>query len=231
MEKVGTMTYDIYTRAEKVNFVREYVTSKESLLGFCRAKGIHHQTFKNWVVKYKEDTKASAGMDIAYFPDQQIKDGIPLSHLDWSVRWADEHRPPIIVLACDYADMPSLSMHDKVGSKYFEGKRYRLDVDSVKFALERQIGAIQKIYNPKIYLTLGNHEDRINRAINNNPCQLEGMIGIEDLGFEQYGITVVPFLEILELQGIWFSHYFYNQNSGRPYGGQVSSRIDKTQSR
>ena len=53
------------------------------------------------------------------------------------------------------------------------------------------------------------------------------MIGIEDLGFADYGIKVIPFLEILELQGIWFSHYFYNQNSGRPYGGQIASRIDK----
>ena len=221
------MTYDIYSRAEKINFVREYVASKENLARYCRERSLNASSFKNWVGKYKEEAKTSHGMDIAYFPDQQIKDGIPLAHLDWSVRWADEHRPPVIVLAGDYADMPSLSTHDKTGSKYFEGKRYRNDVDAVKYALERQIGGIQRIYSPKIYITLGNHCDRINRAINNNPCQLEGMIGIEDLGFADYGIKVIPFLEILELQGIWFSHYFYNQNSGRPYGGQVASRIDK----
>jgi hypothetical protein len=227
------MIYDIRTRAEKVNLVREFVTSKEKLAKYCRDKKLCASSFKLWVGKYGEEAgklaKLDSGKNIAYFPDQQIKDGIPLAHLDWSVRWTEEHRPDIIVLAGDYADMPSLSMHDKAGSKYFEGKRYRNDIDCVNSALERQIGAIRKIngYNPKIYITLGNHCDRITRAINNNPCQLEGMIGIEDIEFKKYDITVVPFLEILELQGVWFSHYFYNQNSGRPYGGQVASRIDK----
>ena len=42
----------------------------------------------------------------------------------------------------------------------------------------------EKVYKPRMVLTLGNHENRIDRAVNNNPT-LEGLIKVEDLEYDK----------------------------------------------
>ena len=64
-------------------------------------------------------------------------------------------------------------------------------------------------------LTLGNHENRINRAINDDP-KLDGVLSVDDLGYEEYGWEVVPFLEVVMVDGIAYSHYFTTGLMGRP---------------
>ena len=64
-------------------------------------------------------------------------------------------------------------------------------------------------------MTLGNHEERILRAIENDP-KLDGTISIEDLGYKQFGWEVHDFLKIVEIDGISYSHYFTTGVMGRP---------------
>jgi hypothetical protein len=64
-------------------------------------------------------------------------------------------------------------------------------------------------------LTLGNHEDRINRAINEDR-KLDGLISIEDLPYQDW--EVIPFLEVITIDGIAYSHYFTSGAMGRPIG-------------
>src|SRR5574343_1440588 len=134
-------------------------------------------------------------MRILVIPDCQVKDGVPLEHLDWAGKAIVDYKPDVVVNIGDFADMPSLSTHDKVGSKYFEGKRYTKDVEVVKEAMKVLLKPLkdeqmrlkrnkEKIYKPRLVFTLGNHENRINRAINNNPM-LEGLISVKDLGYEK----------------------------------------------
>jgi hypothetical protein len=62
---------------------------------------------------------------------------------------------------------------------------------------------------------LGNHEDRITRAINRDP-KLEGLMSLEDLQYENFGWTVFPFLQPVTIGGVAFCHYFPSGVMGRP---------------
>lgn len=162
---------------------------------------------------------------ILVIPDAQVKPGVDINHLRWLGNYIVEKRPDIIVNIGDFADMESLSSYD-VGKKSFEGRRYTNDVLATKHAMgellaplkhlqDRQAANKKKVYTPEMHLTLGNHENRIQRAIENDP-KLEGLIKTEDLGYEHFGWTVHPFLDVVTLQGISFSHFFATGAMGRP---------------
>ena len=72
-----------------------------------------------------------------------------------------------------------------------------------------------KQYKPKMYMTLGNHEDRINRATNASP-ELDGAISINDLQYKKFGWKCTPFKQSITVKNITFSHYFTTGVSGRP---------------
>ena len=119
-----------------------------------------------------------------------------------------KERPEVIVCIGDMADMPSLSSYDR-GTKGFEGRRYKKDISAVLDAQDKLLTPIAKArgYNPKLHMTLGNHEDRITRAINASP-ELEDAIGMFDLEYEAHGWKVTPFKKCVTIKGITFSHYF-----------------------
>ena len=129
---------------------------------------------------------------------------------------SDVYKRQVIVCIGDMADMPSLSSYDK-GTKGFEGRRYKKDVKAVIDAQEKLFAPIKRMrgYKPKLHMCLGNHEDRITRAINNTP-ELDGAIGIEDLQYERFGWKITPFKKCVTIKGITFSHYFTSGVAGRP---------------
>ena len=164
-------------------------------------------------------------MRILVIPDCQVKEGVPLDHLNWAGQAICDYKPDVIVNIGDFADMPSLSTHDVKGSKYFEGLRYKKDVEVVKEAMQlllkplRDMQKVQKdskhkVYKPRMVLTLGNHENRINRAINNNP-QLEGLLSVKDLEYEK-DWEVHDFLHPVFINGVGFNHYWPVGAMGRP---------------
>jgi hypothetical protein len=164
-------------------------------------------------------------MRILVIPDCQVKEGVPLDHLTWAGKAICDYRPDVVVNIGDFADMPSLSTHDIKGSKYFEGLRYNIDVDTVKTAMkmllkplrdlqEKQKEDKHRVYKPRMVLTMGNHENRINRAVNNNPM-LEGLISTKDLGYEA-DWEVHDFLHPVFINGVGFNHYWPVGAMGRP---------------
>lgn len=165
------------------------------------------------------------GLRILCIPDAQVKEGVPLEHLIWAGKAICDYRPDVVVNLGDFADMPSLSTHDKVGSKYFEGLRYKKDIEVTKKAMQmllkplRDLQAQQKknkekVYKPRMVMLLGNHCNRIARAINNNPM-LEGVISIKDLDYEK-DWEVHGFLEPVFIGGVGFNHYWPVGAMGRP---------------
>jgi len=148
-------------------------------------------------------------------------------------------QPSIIVCLGDFGDMPSLSSYDK-GTKGFEGRRYSKDVDSVLDAQEKLFAPIKKLneskrkrkekqYKPKLHMCIGNHEDRIDRAVNSAP-ELDGAISMKDLQYEKNGWKITPFKGNLSIGGINFSHYFTSGVAGRPIssshiGHQLVSKL------
>jgi hypothetical protein len=174
-------------------------------------------------------------MRILVIPDCQIKDGVPTEHLAWAGEAICEYRPDVVVNLGDFADMPSLSSHDIKGSKYFEGLRYKTDIQVAKDAMKmllkplrdlqsRQKKNKEKVYKPRMVLTLGNHENRIDRAVNNNPT-LEGLISTKDLEYEK-DWEVHQFLHPVFINGVGFSHYWPVGAMGRP-AGTASAIINK----
>jgi len=171
-------------------------------------------------------------------PDTQVKPDVPLDHLGWIGNFIVEdyhNKEAKIVHIGDHADMPSLSQYDK-GTKRMEGRRYQDDIDWANegwrvlnqplydYNVNRK-RTKQKLWNPERHVTLGNHEDRINRAINANP-QLEGMLGLQLLDYERSGWKVHGYQQVINLDGVRYSHFFYNPMSGKPFGGEnINLRI------
>lgn len=154
-------------------------------------------------------------MRIAVIPDTQCKPGIDMSYLTSIGNYIVHKKPDAIIHIGDHWDMPSLSSYD-FGKKSFEGRRYKADVEAgnegfynlnlpILKEQDRLYRNKKKLWNPKKIFLLGNHEQRIERAINND-AKLDGTIGYQDLDFLDY--EVVPFLEIKMIEGVAFSHYF-----------------------
>lgn len=157
-------------------------------------------------------------------PDCQIREEDDTGFLTAIGKYLVDKQPDVIVCIGDFADMPSLSSYD-VGTKQFEGKRYVKDIEAAHKAQEALLTPLwdynkkqkqngKKQYKPRRILTIGNHEERINRAINLDP-KLEGVLSIKDLNYEGYGWEVHPFLEVVLVDGVAYSHYFVTGVAGR----------------
>lgn len=158
-------------------------------------------------------------------PDCQVKPGVPLEHLEWLGKYIVLKKPDVVVCIGDFADMESLSSYD-VGKKSFEGRRYKNDISSAKLGMELLLGPLHRFnkgkpknsskrYTPRLVLTLGNHEDRITRAIESD-AKLEGTISLEDLGYEEAGWEVSPYLKPVTIDGVVYNHFFPSGQLGRP---------------
>lgn len=165
-------------------------------------------------------------------PDTQVRPGVRIEHLQWAGMYAAEKRPDVIIQIGDFWDMPSLSSYDR-GKKSFEGRRYADDIAAGNKALSlletpileevKRSARSRRPWNPRLVLLRGNHEQRIERAIENDPV-LEGTIGYEH--FNDKNWEVHNFLEVVWIDGVAYSHYFANKMSGRPYGGEsITTRL------
>lgn len=147
-------------------------------------------------------------------PDTQVKPGINLDYLSWIGKYVARSGADTVVMLGDFADMPSLSSYDK-GTKAFEGRRYKADIDAVHRGMEKLLTPILQVpAQPEMVMLYGNHEERILRAINKQP-ELEGLISYDDLRYDEHWQTV-PFLQVKVINEIAFSHFFASGVMGRP---------------
>ncbi len=160
-----------------------------------------------------------------FLPDVQARPGDDFTFLRAIGNYIVDKKPDVIINAGDFADMPSLSSYD-VGKKDYEGRRYKADIEAAQTAMVELLTPLweynarakrnkEKLYKPRMVLTLGNHEDRINRAINND-AKLDGLISVDDLGYNEAGWEVHPFLDVVVIDGVAYSHYFTTGVAGRP---------------
>lgn len=152
-------------------------------------------------------------------PDTQCKPGVPNDHLRWLNRYAlDKYsdKPLTVVHLGDHWDMPSLSTYDK-GKGKMEGRRYQADIEAGNQAFEILTDGWDTQPQWDKHFLFGNHEERILRAVNDNP-QLDGLLSLDSCitppDWQRH-----PFLEVVKLHGVNYSHYFYHPRTGRPYGG------------
>lgn len=162
-----------------------------------------------------------------YIPDTQCKMGVKLDHMRWAGQYIADtfggSKNKIKVIAAgDGADMESLSSYDK-GKGAMEGRRYKKDIEAAENGwglFEEGLATATGSWVPDAkVLTLGNHEDRINRAINQDIHTLEGVISVDDLPYKGLGWDVHDFLKVVKLDGIMYAHYFQNA-MGRAMSGE-----------
>lgn len=158
-------------------------------------------------------------------PDVQFKPGNSTEFLTAIGNYIVDKKPDVVVCIGDFADMPSLSSYD-VGKKSFEGRRYKADVEATHQGMDALLAPIgnynakmrrtkHSLYLPRLVLTMGNHEHRIDRVVEGDP-KLDGTISTEDLAYSKYGWEVVPFLQPIVIDGIAYCHYFTSGVLGRP---------------
>jgi hypothetical protein len=155
------------------------------------------------------------------------------------MNYAVDHKPDVIVHIGDHWDFPSLSTYEQKGSKYFEGRRYRSDLESGIEGLEtlmrplieyndRRLKNKKAPYRPRLVFTEGNHENRVLRAVNTDP-KLSGVMGPEDYldVVLQHGFEVHRFLEVVPIDGIRYCHYHQNPHSvmGAPISGSMDTML------
>lgn len=171
-------------------------------------------------------------------PDLQIKYGVPTDHLTWIGKFIVDHKPEVIVQIGDFLDMESLSEYDK-GKKAFEGRRIIRDLKAGEDAMKKlmqplndyneiRIRGKRSQYKPRLVLTLGNHEERIKRVCENTSA-LDGFLTYDSLGYKKWGWEVHDYLETVEIDGVWYSHYFVNPASlvKSALGGTINNKLDK----
>lgn len=167
-------------------------------------------------------------------PDVQARDGIDFTFLTHIGKFIVDKKPDVIVCIGDFADMPSLSSYDK-GTKGFEGRRYKVDIAAAKRAMdtllkpmhdynETQRKGKRKQYTPRMVMTLGNHEHRIERAVNEK-AEYDGVIGYHDLPYGDW--EVHDFLKPVEIDGVLYVHFLANPMSGKPYAGTALNQLIK----
>lgn len=148
-------------------------------------------------------------------PDAHAHPAYSNERFSWLGRMIAAERPDVVVCLGDFADMPSLSQYDK-GKRGFEGRRYVHDVEVTRDALARLHAEVS--HAPEWIMCLGNHEYRVQRATN-DAAELDGTIGIDDLGFREHGWQLVPYQSTALVAGFACSHHFASGVAGRPIGG------------
>ena len=197
----------------KQESVIEDVKKKEKEL---EIQGEVNSSYKTPKIEHTQQT-------ICVIADTQAKPTESLEYMLWIGKYISDTKPDVVVHIGDHYDMPSLSSYDK-GKASSEGRRFVDDLKAGNKGLELLDIEIHKdqTYKPRKVFCKGNHENRIDRYVEDNP-ELKGTIGTELLPLEEYGWEVYDFLQPIEIGGIYFVHYLANPMSGKPYSGTASS--------
>jgi hypothetical protein len=224
-------SYATARQREYLEAIEKYGSNNKA----ASALSIGRRTIDEGIVSLKRKAALQCkpkGQRFLVLPDVQAKPGLDFSYLKRYGQYMLEKRPDVVVCIGDWADMPSLSSYDK-GKKSFEGRRYKRDIEAAQFAMQAFLSpmeeynkAAKKPYKPRMVMTLGNHEDRINRAVNDDP-KLDGVMSIKDLAYEEYGWEVHDFRKVVIIEGVAFSHYFSTGVMGRP-ASSAAAQLRKT---
>jgi hypothetical protein len=168
-----------------------------------------------------------------FIPDTQVRDGVPINHIEALGNYIEAKRFEKIIVAGDWFDMPATSKWNSNLEQ--ENLRVIDDIQSGKRAMSLLWKAVNKQnkkyskwkmkkYSPEKHFLMGNHEVHLERLWEADP-RLSGLIDYGCLGLEHHGFQVHDFKKIINVDGVGYSHFFYNPMSGRPYSGMIETRL------
>ena len=131
-------------------------------------------------------------------------------------------KPKYVVHLGDHWDMPSLSLWDKGKKKHSVSASYVQDMKAGNHAMDEFWAIIKEKWSDGLkkctwFILVGNHEIRRERALDRCDPEYSELIETINFNYNNWD-TVIPFLEVLRLEGIEFSHYFCNTGSAHAIG-------------
>lgn len=138
-------------------------------------------------------------------------------------KYMKAEQPDVIVHIGDANDAGSLSSYDK-GKASIEGKRLAKEMQFSRQCLDVFRDALGG-HDAELIMTEGNHDGaRVSRMYDDEPA-MHGVLGDDIWGYEAAGWYTLPFLQIVDLNNVAFSHYFQNPTSvmGSPIGGTIDN--------
>ena len=149
-------------------------------------------------------------------PDNQAKPGVPMHHLAAAGRLIVDRRPDHVIIIGDAWDFPSLNTHTSSAKIHYEHRHYIDDYGAGCHALDillyplrrlqrRQAKNKKKIYQPGIWFTMGNHEFRANRLLEQEPI-LQGSLPLPEDYLRRHGIKHYPYKVPVVIDGIRYCH-------------------------
>ena len=231
---------------EKAEEIRKVYGETGSIRETARLVGVGRDTVRNHIaqvthaptiinpiqpVKHPEPKDfITNGRRHLVIPDTQIREGVPLYHISALGKYIVDKQPDVIVILGDWWDNPATSVWNT--PKTQEGMRILNDIHSGNVALDMLVAPIEAYnkgrrnkYTPEKYFLFGNHEYHLERFVEQNPA-IEGLVGNHLMNPSSRGFQVVPFKEVLEVDGVHYCHYFYNPKTGRPLGGTCHSKLN-----
>lgn len=143
---------------------------------------------------------------------------------DWLAKLIIDVRPDVVVCIGDAIDLSSLAQMDK-GKISFQGRTYKKDIDCHCDFQERvwtPVVSRKKRMPDRVFLH-GNHEQRIQQAINRTP-ELSETIGFDDLRLSDWYDEVIGYSGLtpgtIQIDGVLYGHYLSAGISGRAVGGE-----------
>ena len=157
-------------------------------------------------------------------PDQHAHPEHGNERADWLGQLILDLKPDVVVNMGDAGDFSSLASYDR-GKRSFHGKSYRRDLDAHLDFQQRMWAPIKKAKKRRPYSVFleGNHEERIERALDLSP-ELVGTIGFGDLDLGRDYDEVVRYdgniPGIITVDGVSYAHFFISGNMGRAVSGE-----------
>lgn len=157
-------------------------------------------------------------------PDPHAHADFPNDRADWIGQLIVDLKPDVVINLGDMWDLPSFSGYDK-GKARFHGRAYRKDLDAgLEFddRLWTPTRRAKKKRPLRIFLE-GNHEERMKRALDQQP-ELEGTIGFKDFQLDRNYDEVIEYVGqtpgTITIDGIVYAHYFVSGVMARNVGGE-----------
>jgi len=151
-----------------------------------------------------------------FIPDAQVRHGVNTDHIKAAGKLIVKRKPDVIVVIGDWWDFPSLSSHTSSSKIAYEHKSYMTDLKAGIDAMELLLKPLEqynnkrrknkeKLYKPRLVFTLGNHEFRRDRVLEQQPILIGALSDpvdyLTDKGFEVY-----PYKQRVIIDGISYCH-------------------------
>jgi len=169
-------------------------------------------------------------MKILVIGDCHLEPNQPIDRFRWLGRFIAEEQPEVIVQIGDFVSLDCLSHWDYNHRARMEGRRYKDEITYAQKALHaleqpvRNLNAVnkrnkKKLYTPHKIWHEGNHEDRLNKYVEDRPELIGSLVLARAIGVYNYGWDLIPYKEYSKVGNILFTHIPIN-GANQPISGK-----------